>query len=344
MKQPLENEELAQLEMQLRETQTSIAYDTKEYVVEVIVNRFNKGLFYIPEYQRKFVWDKNRQSKFIESLMMGLPIPFMFGIANEDGKTEILDGAQRINTLASFVSDDLKLQNLERIDLLNDVYFSQLPSAQRNKLLDRSIRMVILPDTVSNHARLDMFERINSGSENLKKSEIRKGAFSGPFYDFIHDLANDEQFQRLCPVSEKSAARGEREELVLRFFAYSEKYQEFRHSVFTFLDEYLIDKNKNGFDRDEYEEQFRNVLNYVGRNLTFGFTKSKNSKTTPRVRFEAISIGVNLALKEMPDLQDKGSGFTETSEFKKHVTSHASNSGPRLRGRIEYVKNYLLEG
>lgn len=344
MTKPLENEELTQLERQLRDTQTSIAYDTKEYVVEVIVNRFKNGLFYIPEYQREFVWDKNRQSKFIESLMMGLPIPFMFGIANEDGRTEILDGAQRINTLASFINDDLKLQNLERIDLLNDLCFSQLPSSQRNKLLDRSIRMVILPDTVSSQARLDMFERINSGSENLKKSEIRKGAFSGPFYDFIHSLASDEQFKRLCPVSAKSAARGEREELILRFFAYSERYQEFKHSVFTFLDEYLVDKNKNGFEQAEYEQEFRNVLNYVEKNLTFGFTKSKGSKTTPRVRFEAISIGINLALKENPSLKDKGNGFTETSEFKRHVTSHASNSGPRLRGRIEYVKNYLLEG
>lgn len=70
MTQPLKNEELTQLELQLRETQTSIAYDTKEYVVEVIVTRFSKGLFYIPEYQRKFVWDKNRQSKFIESLVL----------------------------------------------------------------------------------------------------------------------------------------------------------------------------------------------------------------------------------------------------------------------------------
>lgn len=343
MKRTLESEELAQLEMQLRDTQTTIAYDTKEYVVEVLVNRFRKGLFYIPEYQRKFVWDKNRQSKFIESLLMGLPIPFMFGIANEDGRTEILDGAQRISTISAFLNDELRLQGLERIDLLNDIYFSQLPAAQKSKLLDRSIRMVILPETVSIQARLDMFERINSGSENLRKSEIRKGAFSGPFYDFIQELANDEQFVRLCPVSEKSAARGEREELLLRFFAYSDSYLDFKHSVYSFLDNYLIDKNKNGFDRKEYEGQFRRMLDYVERNLPFGFAKSKSSKTTPRVRFEAIAIGVNLALNANPHLGDKGSGFVETSEFKKQVTSHASNSGPRLRGRVEYVRDYLLE-
>lgn len=342
MIEPLSPQELDQLEMQLRETQTSIGYDTKEYVVEVLVNRFKKNLFYIPEYQRQFVWNKTRQSRFIESLMMGLPIPFMFGITNENGRTEILDGAQRLNTISAFISGDLKLQDLDRMDLLNGLYFSQLPAAQQNKLLDRSIRMVILPDTVSNQARLDMFERINSGSEILKKSEIRKGAFSGPFYDFIHTLANDEQFIRLCPVSAKSAARGEREELILRFFAYSEKYEEFTHSVFTFLDQYLVEKNRDGFDEVGCEQQFRDTLNYIERNLPYGFSKSDNSKSTPRVRFEAISVGVNLALIERPDLEDFGSDFVETPEFKKHVTSHASNSGPRLRGRIEYVRDYLL--
>ena len=148
MIEPLSPQELDQLEMQLRETQTSIGYDTKEYVVEVLVNRFKKNLFYIPEYQRQFVWNKTRQSRFIESLMMGLPIPFMFGITNENGRTEILDGAQRLNTISAFISGDLKLQDLDRMDLLNGLYFSQLPAAQQNKLLDRSIRMVILPDTV----------------------------------------------------------------------------------------------------------------------------------------------------------------------------------------------------
>lgn len=343
MTKNIDSEELSELERQLRETQMSIGYDTKEYVVEVIVNRFEKDLFYIPEYQRKFIWDTNRQSKFIESLMMGLPIPFMFGVANENGTTEILDGAQRINTLSSFVNDTLRLQNLERLDLLNGLVFSQLPSSQKNKFLDRSTRMVILPETVSKQARLDMFERINSGSEDLKKSEIRKGAYSGPFYDFIHNLANNEKFQRLCPVTSKAADRGEREELILRFFAYSEKYQEFKHSVFSFLDAFLVEKNKNGFDAELYELQFYRVLDYVEENLPNGFRKTGMSKSTPRVRFEAISIGVNLALIENPSLMNKGSYFVETAEFNTQVTSHASNSGPRLRGRIEYVKNELLE-
>lgn len=335
-------EELTQLEIQLRDTQTSIAYDTKEYVVEVIVTRFEKGLFYIPEYQREFVWDENRQSKFIESVLMGLPVPFMFGIANENGTTEILDGAQRINTLFSFVNDELVLKKLERIDLLNNLTFSKLPTAQKNKFLDRSIRMVILPETVTNQARLDMFERINSGSEHLKKSEIRKGAYSGLFYDFVSNLAKNELFNRLCPIPEKAKKRGEREELILRFFAYSEKYLEFKHSVYQFLDDYLIEKNREGFNEQNLTNDFINMLHYVENNLPFGFAKTENAKTTPRVRYEAISIGINLALKQNPNLPQMSSNFTETKEFKIHVTTHASNSGPKLKGRVEFVRDYLL--
>ncbi len=336
--------DLDTLESQLRETQTSIAYDTKEYVVEVMISRFKKEFFYIPNYQRDFVWKEDRQSKFIESVIMGLPIPFLFGVQNANGKTEILDGAQRMQTLVSFAANELRLEGLTRLDLLNGLKFGDLPASQQAKFLDRAIRMVVLPETVSQKSRLDMFERINTGSLDLKKAEIRKGSFSGPYYDFICQLALDEQFNRLCPVSEKAAKRGEREELLLRFFAYSDRYLDFKHSVFNFLDNYLQEMNQTAFDRESLSERFRNTLNYVEENLPNGFRKTEKSKTTPRVRFEAIAIGTNLALLSNPQLPNKGDGYLSTNEFNEHVTSHASNSGPRLRGRVEFVRDWLLEG
>lgn len=331
------------LESQLRETQTSIAYDTKEYVVEVMVSRFKKEFFYIPDYQREFVWQEDRQSKFIESVIMGLPIPFLFGVQNAEGKTEVLDGAQRMRTLVAFVDNKLTLEGLKRLDLLNGLKFNDLPASQQAKFLDRALRMIVLPETVSQKSKLDMFERINTGSLDLKKAEIRKGSFSGPFYDFICVLALDEQFNRLCPVSDKAAKRGEREELILRFFAYSDKYLDFKHSVFHFLDDYLQEMNCSEFDQEELTSRFKNMLNYVETNLPNGFKKTGKSKTTPRVRFEAIAIGTNLALLENYNLPDRGDGYLSTSEFNEHVTTHASNSGPRLRGRVEFVRDWLLE-
>ena len=85
------------------------------------------------------------------------------------------------------------------------------------------------------------------------------------------------------------------------------------------------------------------MLDFVDKNFPYGFAKSKNAKSTPRVRFEAISVGVALALRENKNLIVNNVDWIESDEFKVHTTSHASNSLNRVMGRIEYVKNMLLE-
>lgn len=334
--------ELTLVNDQIRASQNTITYDSKEYVVEIIVNRFNKRQFFIPDYQRAFVWQEKRKCKFIESVLMGLPIPFMFGVQTQEGNVEILDGAQRIQTLHEFVNNDFALKNIERLDLLNNYLFCELPTEQQNKFLDRSLRMVVLPETVPQQVRLDMFERINTGSDILHKSEIRKGAYSGPFYDFVIECAKEVLFIQLCPISVNKLKRMEAEELILRFFAYSEKYLDFKHSVSGFLNDFLKEKNARGFDKELYKSQFDLMLSYTYRNFANGFAKSQGAKTTPRVRFEAISVGVNLALQSNQNLADMDTSFIQSPTFNKHTTTHASNSGPRLRERVEYVRDQLL--
>lgn len=336
---------LEMVDDQISSFQSTIAYDTKEYVVEVIVKRFNEKKLFVPPYQRNFTWPDQKKSKFIESVLMGLPIPFMFGVQCEDGTVEILDGAQRIQTLKQFCDNDHRLKNLERLDLLEGYCFKDLPSAQQNKFLDRPMRMVVLPSSVSLSVRLDMFERINTGSQELKASEIRRGAYSGKFSTFLERCAADEDFNRLCPMSENSKSRREREELVVRYFAYSEKYQEFKHSVKGFLNDYLIEMNKRNYDEEVLWDNFKRMLLYVENSFKGGFAKTRSATSTPRVRFEALAIGSNLALMANPRLNYiNGETLTEDKEFQKLTTSHGSNSGPRLRARIDFVKNFLLRG
>lgn len=67
-----------EVEIQIREKRKEIKYDTKDYTVELLTKKFNDKEFFIPSYQRNFVWQKNNRSKFIESVLLGLPIPFMF--------------------------------------------------------------------------------------------------------------------------------------------------------------------------------------------------------------------------------------------------------------------------
>lgn len=338
-------DDLALVDEQISSFQSTIAYDTKEYVVEVIVKRFNEGKLFVPPYQRNFVWQGQRKTKFIESVLMGLPIPFMFGVQCENGTVEILDGAQRIQTLKQFIDNEHQLKNLDRLDLLEGFHFKDLPAAQQNKFLDRTMRMVVLPPSVSIGVRLDMFERINTGSQELKASEIRRGAYSGKFSKFIERCAADEQFIRLCPVSESSKSRREHEELVLRYFAYSDRYTEFKHSVVGFLNEYLMEMNGADYIEEDLWRSFKRMLNFVEKSFDGGFAKSKTSTSTPRVRFEAIAIGSNLALIENPKLAPiDGESLTSDKEFLVLTTSHGSNSGPRLRARINFVKQYIVNG
>ena len=75
---------LAELENEIESQQRNVSFDTKEYTIEIIVDKYLKDLddekneFFVPDYQREFVWDEYRQSRFIESLLIGLPIPYIF--------------------------------------------------------------------------------------------------------------------------------------------------------------------------------------------------------------------------------------------------------------------------
>jgi hypothetical protein len=326
---------------QLRERQRDVDYDTKDFTIDYIIQEFQTDYFYIPDYQRKFVWDDNRRRRFVESVLLGLPIPFLFLAEMDDGRLEIVDGAQRIQTLEEFVNGDLRLEGLEELPALNGFKFSDLSEGQQRKFKNRALRMIVLDSATSLEIRQDIFERINTGSLNAKASEIRKGALGGAFYSVIQDCAKDPEFLRLCPITDSVRKRGEPEELVLRFFAYSDEYRSFRHDVTKFLDGY-IKKHRGEFDGPEMKRRFSRMILFVAKNFPHGFAKTSGAKTTPRVRFEAISVGVHLALDRVDDLQPGPIDWLDSAEFKQHTTTHASNSGPKLKARVEYVRDQLL--
>ncbi len=340
----------AALEVQLIEKQRTIDYDTKEFTVELLVQKLDNGDFFIPAYQREFVWHDKRRAKFIESVLLGLPIPFMFAADTPDGTLEIVDGAQRLRTLREFLDNKLILRGLEQLTNLDGRYFGDLPTAQQRKFKNRTLRMVVLTDKTSDDAKYDIFQRINTGSDTLRSSELRKGAYRGPFYSFVEECAGRTDFMELCPVGRNPGLRREREELVLRFFVYSERYNEFRHDVQRFLDDYTKEKNKlyeqasEGAKQDRSEKllEFDRVMKFVAAFFPFGFAKTPNASTTPRVRFEAIAVGVNLALRQNPNLKPKTMAWLDGKDFRSLTTTHGSNSQPRLAARIEFVRDILL--
>lgn len=339
--------ELRDIELQVNDLSINYDYKTKDYPFEVIVNKFGEEsdptvTLYVPEYQRAFIWGPERQSRFIESVLLGVPLtPFLVS-EDDNNRLEIIDGSQRIRTLIAFSENNLRLRKLDKLDKINSAKYKDLPKKLQNTINNRDFKVIVVSDKADQTVRKDIFSRINTSSADLTDSEIRKGAYSGEFYDLILELKDNKLLRDVCPVSKAKEKRGEYEELILRFFAYSDKYADFKHDVAAFLNSYLDDKNSDGIDKREYAERFIRMLEFVKKHFPIGFRKESNSNSTPRVRFEAISVGVHLALETNPDVVPIHMNWLTSKNFKVHTTSDSSNNKFKLKQRVQFVRDCLL--
>lgn len=342
------------VDKQIEELQKITDYEIKEWPIGVLVEKFTSGRetdeseIFIPDYQREMVWTPKQQSRFIESILIKLPVPFIFaadvGQGDREGNLEIIDGSQRIRTLDNFLSNKLELVGLKKLTQAIGMRFFDLSKPRQLRFKRTTIRVIELTEKADEDARREMFDRLNSGGTRLTTMEIRRGVVDGPFMTFITECAANEQFKALVPLSDRNAKRKEYEEFVLRYFAYLNNYQGFQKSVDDFLTGYLKSRNENFLEAEKKAmlNEFVRMLGFVSQYFPNGF-KRTGYKTVPRIRFEAIAVGVSLALREKIDLIPEDiDQWLDSKEFIKHTRSDASNSRPKLVNRIHYVRDNLL--
>lgn len=353
----LSEQKLELIEKQILEEKKTVDFDTREFTIEFLVQKYLDNIeteendIFVPEYQRDFVWDEARQSRLVESITLGLPIPIVFMAEDKNGRLEIVDGSQRIRTLAAFISNDLTLVKLEKLTELNDLTFTDLPVSRQKKIKNTPIRMIVLSEHATEAVRNDLFERINRGSDLLRNMEKRKGIYPGTFNKFIYDeCAKNPLMIKLAPLSKTVAKRQEHEELILRFFALVDLYPTFKpyyNGVGFVLDEYMRKKNET-FTDDEKEikaEQFKKMLFFVDKVFVNGFAR-KSDNVVSRILFEAIAVGVHLALSENDNLNsdvvDVGEWLRD-SQFKLLISgTHRTHNPEKIKKRIDFVKSKLI--
>jgi hypothetical protein len=327
-----------------------IEFYLTEYSVELLAGKMKRGEFVVPTYQRAFTWEDERKSRFIESMIIGLPIPFLFFWEMPDGKLEIVDGSQRLRSIEEFILGDLRLGELEGLTLLSGFKFSELPESRQRKINNRSIRGIVLSEHADEQARFDMFERINTGSKIANKAEVRRGALAGLFMTLIMELSKLELFKNLAPVSQRVMKERGHEELVTRFFAYADGLEGYRDRPSEFLFNYVKTMNekvaKDPKLIDQYRERFISTMTFVKDVFPNGFRKTPRGTATPRARFEAIAVGTRQALDENPDLVAANvlpvQNWVHGKEFDKVVGSDGANAIAKLRQRTKYVHDRLL--
>lgn len=329
---------------------SDVRYVVTDFPIESIVGKFKdqaeqEGDIYIPPYQRSLAWTDQQASYLIESLLLKVPVPPIF-LYDVKGRLEIVDGSQRIRSLVRFFKDQFALSGLEKIDILNGYRFSDLPSEVQRRLQNTPLRSFVIEESTDASMRVELFRRLNTSGKKLQDAEIRKGAFAGVFLDLVVECSSTEIFESLTrDLGNKRSKKSERQELVTRFFVYSDFYEEFRHDVRKFLDQKMVYLNAKaeGDKIDQMRSEFFRTMNFISENLPKAFYRTPTARVVPRVRFEAISVGTNLALRERPNLEYPGDEWMHTDEFKQLVRTDASNSGPKLRSRIEYVRDALLK-
>jgi hypothetical protein len=350
-KNSVAQKKLEDAEREIVERSRRIDFYMSEYTIELLVEKMATGEYVIPDYQREYTWDLKRKSRFIESLVMGLPVPFLFFWTMPNGKLEIVDGSQRLRTLKEYIRDGLKLSTLETIPSLSKTRFLDLSESRQRKIKNWSIRGIILNEGADDQARRDMFDRINTGSLVANTAEVRRGALPGPFLDLVIELSREPAFEELAPVSTKAKNERVREELVTRFFAYGDGLDSYTDSPKRFIFEYTKSMNEL-FLKDyqkiaAYRSRFLGVLNFVRKTFPNGFKKSANAHTTPRVRFEAIAIGSYLALKDHPEMASppfpKVSSWIDGKGFLDVTTSDAANVKSKIVNRFNFVRDALVE-
>ena len=337
-------------ENQIKVLQIPYEYDTKEYPIEVLLFKFqpndpeNSNII-IPGYQREFIWPDKMKARFIESLLLGVPIqPLFAAILDEDGRLEVIDGSQRLRTIDSFMNDDFKLSALKKLTSLNGVKYSDFSPARKNKFNLINVRVNVITDKADIAIKQDIFDRINTSGIQANKSEVRKGVFGG-FYEFITECSKNEKFILLCPISDDAKKRGEAEELILRFFTYSEYGIDRKDRGSKLLDLYLIEKNKKARTSEDNEIlsiRFNRMLDFVEKYFPMGFRKMPTAKSTPRVRFEAISVGSHFALEQKPDLIPIYMDWLDSKEFEQVTTSDSAGNPGKLKARVNFVVDCLL--
>lgn len=340
------------MQKQLDDLRRKVDVDTYTITVRELMSMAEKReLHRAPAYQRKFRWDEETESRLIESLLLGLPVPNIFFATNDDGTWEVVDGLQRVSTLIHFASEDplqlkeiskdtpLRLKGLRMLTQFENLLFEELPSPIKLAFTKRGIGVTALSDKSDPQTRFDTFERLNRGAVALSDQEVRACLFEGPLNDLLRELAANTDFTSLIKLKEIDQNNATLEEQVLKFFAYKNNRANFTGSVVDFLNDWMLE-NRNTDKIDELRADFERTVAAV--RVAVGdqpFLRAKTS-VTPKNELEGVLVAASEVLDEHGSLGTPKKDWPDDAELTKASTA-GTNTRSKLKARIDRAKVLL---
>lgn len=256
----------------------SLAAGTKEIFsqatddkVDSLYKSHQKGRLLIqPNFQRHYVWDRQKATSLIESALLRIPLPVVYLAEEEDGKKSVIDGQQRLTSFFSFISGkfpdgkEFKLGKMQVFHELKGKSFSDLSDEYQERIEECPIRTITFLKGSDPELKFNVFERLNTGAVALNDQELRNCIYRGKYNDLLKDLAADSDFKAILGI-EGQEKRMLDVELVLRFAAFLNKtYLHYKSPIKSFLNEEMRERqNLSDCKAEEIKNAFKNSVSLI---------------------------------------------------------------------------------
>lgn len=270
--------------------------------VHDVVRRIEQKAFVMdPDFQRDFIWTEVKQSKLIESVLMRIPLPVFYLAEDNKGRMVVVDGLQRLFTFQRFVNNELRLK-LPDQEQLDKKRFGDLSSKLQNRVEDCNLILYVIDAKVPERARLDIFDRVNSGVP-LSRQQMRNCLYVGAATRLLKDQASSDLFLEATGRSLNTRTMRDRE-FINRFCAFQLlPLDEYKGDMDDFLAKVLIEMNDlqpEELDRllFEFRTSLSNNLNVFGKH---SFRKHSEGQTARSVINAALWDVMSTGLARYPE-------------------------------------------
>ncbi len=283
----------------------SISSYGADYTVDGLVRRIDDGSIYVPTFQRGYVWNIAQASRFIESFLLGLPVPGIFlSREQETQKLLVIDGQQRLRTLQFFYQGvfpptgrGFALSSVQ--PELKGATYRSLPPEDKRRLDDSILHATIVKqdDPPADESSVYLiFERINTGSVQLSAQEIRASIYHGEFSDLLKRLNATPSWRNIYGVPSK---RMRDQELILRFLALHFHQEQYQRPMKEFLNNFMwLNKHLRRFSEERISRAFVDTMDVAHSAL--GAKAFKPARALNAAIFDAVMVGICRRLEEGP--------------------------------------------
>lgn len=336
------------LEEVVQNKRNSLKADRLDMSFGELMNIFEEGdLIITPEYQRAFRWSTFQQTRFIESVLLGIPIPPIFVAEDAKGKWEVVDGLQRMSTILSFFGllnalpqkNNLTLVKGEMVEELEGITIDNLPLKFKLAIKRAVCRIEIVKWDSQEDIRYELFNRLNTGSSPLSEQEIRNCIFRSYAVDFnsiLKTIAKDESFLSLISASNAKIEQMFMEELSLRFFAFKYFDGEIKTTVPYFLTDFMrkVSKGEISFNLEVEKQRFIEFIKFL--DFKYGKSIFRPNGAFAQHLFDSICYGYSNNYESLPSdtsaIEKSISILLEDEEY--DAISAATFSIARIKARL----------